>query len=283
MTYEEAAEGAEVSRHEVEREILKHDADPALFYAERENARCTPHSRFWSGSGTSSTSKQHSQVVRKVLMAWVHRNKQLVSEGMPQSIRARVMQFITQRKNGIISGDEGSGKGVLLVALVGDIPQEERVLVIETPVEIRGQHPNVVRLPVTGKAKDTHTSATVLAAALDHDPHHTVVGYIHTEADYRLLRAVNEQHGGTLSTMHATSAGEALDRLRQLAMSAEPDTHPARLASGIAKEIDFILHCEHDSAGRKRVASLVAVTGYDAARNEFETEELYRASDAHAA
>ena len=216
-------------------------------------------------------------------MTWVRTNKQLISEGMPESIRARVMEFITQKKNGIISGDEGSGKGNLLVALAVDIAEQERVLVIESPVAIRGRHGNIVKLSDTGKLLGADRSEAVLAAAFDHDPAHTVVGYIRNESDYKLLRAVNEQHGGTLSTMHATSAGEALHHLQQLASSAQPKTHPDCLGDEIASDINFVLHCEQNSAGRKRVASLHAVTGYDTVLNEFETEELYRAPDVHAA
>ena len=216
-------------------------------------------------------------------MTWVRSNKQLISGGMPESIHARVMEFITQKKNGIISGDEGSGKGNLLVALAVEIAEQERVLVIESPVAMRGRHGNILKLPDTGKFPGAHRSEIVLAAALDHDPANTVVGYIRNESDYKLLKAVNEQHGGTLSTIHATSANEALRHLRQLALSAQPEMHPDCLGDEIASDINFILHCEQNSAGRKRVGLLLAVTGYDTVRNEFETEELYRASDVHAA
>jgi pilus assembly protein CpaF len=216
-------------------------------------------------------------------MAWARSNKQLVSEGMPGAIREKVMEFITQKKNGIISGDEGSGKGNLLVALVAEIAEQQRVLVVESPAYIKGPHANIVRLPKTGRVLGVHPPEAVLAAALDHDPAHTVVGYIRNEHDYRLLRALNEQHGGTLSTMHAISAPEALDKLRQLAASAQPATQSDCPGAEIASDIDFVLHCEHDHAGRKRVASLLAVTGYNRASNEFETEELYRAPDTHAA
>ena len=216
-------------------------------------------------------------------MAWARSNTQLVSEGMPGRIREKVIELITQKKNGIISGDEGSGKGNLLVALVAVIAERQRVFVIESPVQIRGRHANIVTLPEAGRVRGVHPPEAVLAAALDHDPAHTVVGYIRNESDYRLLRAVNEQHGGTLSTVHATSATEALDQLRRLAASAQLETHPGCPGAEIASDIGFVLHCEHDPMGRKRVASLLAVTGYNAGSNEFETEELYRAPNTHAA
>jgi len=216
-------------------------------------------------------------------MAWARSNTKLVSEGMPGRIHEKVMELITQKKNGIISGDEGSGKGNLLIALVTEIAEQQRVLVIDSPVQIRGRHANIVTLPETARVRGVHPPEAVLAAALDHDPDHTVAGYIRNERDYRLLRALNEQHGGTLSTMHATSPTEALDQLRQIAASAEPATHPECLGAEIASDIDFVLHCEHDHAGRKRVASLLAVTGYNRVHNEFETVELYSAPNTHAA
>jgi hypothetical protein len=123
-------------------------------------------------------------------MAWARSNKQLVSEGMPGEIREKVMELITQKKNGIISGDEGSGKGNLLVALVAEMAEQQRVLVVESPAYIKGQHANIVRLPKTGRVLGVHPPEAVLATALDHDPATPWSATSANERGYRLLRVL---------------------------------------------------------------------------------------------
>ena len=88
---------------------------------------------------------------------------------------------------------------------------------------------------------------------------------------------MNTGHGGTLSTIHAKSAWDALNRLSDLALSARPNLNHAFVRSETAEAIDFVLYCERNAAGRRRVRELIAVTGYAHADQAFETEEIYRA------
>jgi pilus assembly protein CpaF len=89
---------------------------------------------------------------------------------------------------------------------------------------------------------------------------------------------MNTGHGGTLSTIHAKSAWDALNRLSELALSARPNLNHSFVRSETAEAIDFILYCERDAAGRRRVRELIAVKGYNQAEQSFETEEIYRAT-----
>ena len=92
------------------------------------------------------------------------------------------------------------------------------------------------------------------------------------------LQAMNTGHGGTLSTIHAKSAWDALNRLSDLALSARPNLNHAFVRSETAEAIDFVLYCERDHAGKRRVRELIHVTGYNHAEQSFQTEEIYRAS-----
>ena len=49
---------------------------------------------------------------------------------------------------------------------------------------------------------------------------------------------------------------------------------------GDRQAIDFVLYCERDATGRRRVRELITVSGYSHADQCFQTEEIYRASDA---
>ena len=94
---------------------------------------------------------------------------------------------------------------------------------------------------------------------------------------------MNTGHGGTLSTIHAKSAWDALSRLSDLALSARPNLNHSFIRSETAEAIDFVLYCERDHAGRRQVRELIIVKGYNHAEQSFETEEVYRASEIAAA
>ena len=103
---------------------------------------------------------------------------------------------------------------------------------------------------------------------------------IRNECGYDLLQAMNTGHGGTLSTIHAKSAWDALNRLSNLALSARPNLNHAFIRAETAEAIDFVLYCERDHAGRRRVRELITVSGYSHADQSFQTEQVYRASAA---
>jgi pilus assembly protein CpaF len=90
---------------------------------------------------------------------------------------------------------------------------------------------------------------------------------------------MNTGHGGTLTTLHAKSAWDALSRLSNLALSARPNISHSFIRSETADAIDFVLYCERLPNGTRRVRELIAVTGYDFATQSFETDDLYRADD----
>jgi pilus assembly protein CpaF len=76
---------------------------------------------------------------------------------------------------------------------------------------------------------------------------------------------------------------DALDRLADMALSARTNLNQQFIRSQTGKAVDFVLHCERDSMGRRRVRELITVKGYSHAERCFETEEIYRASSAAAA
>ena len=101
------------------------------------------------------------------------------------------------------------------------------------------------------------------------------MGEIRDECGYDLLQAMNTGHGGTLSTLHADSATDALDRLADIALSARTNLNQQFIRSQTGRAVDFVLYCERDSCGRRRVRELIRVMGYSHAEQAFETEEIY--------
>jgi pilus assembly protein CpaF len=210
---------------------------------------------------------------------WYTSDELIASGSLPADIRDKVVGFIANKKNGIISGGTGSGKTTLLKALLDHIPLQERLLVIEQPAELKVAHPNAVRWETVDEipGQIAVTPSELLAAAMRHRPDRIIMGEIRNECGYDLLQAMNTGHGGTLSTIHAKSAVDALNRLSNLALSARPNLNHAFVRSETAEAIDFVLYCERDHAGCRRVRELISVTGYAHADQSFQTEEIYRA------
>ena len=207
----------------------------------------------------------------------------LVSTGSFSSeLRDTAVRFIHQRKNGIISGGTGSGKSTLMKALLDHVPMHERLVVIEQPAELKIAHPNAVRWEAVDAipGQIAISPSQLVAAALRHRPDRIIMGEIRDECGYDLLQAMNTGHGGTLSTLHAESALDALDRLADMALSARTNLDQAFVRSQTGKAVDFVLHCERDATGHRRVRELITVSGYSHAERAFLPQEVYRASDA---
>jgi pilus assembly protein CpaF len=213
---------------------------------------------------------------------WFTSDELIASGSLPSHVRNEVVSLMNAKKNGIISGGTGSGKTTLMKALLDHVPEHERLVVIEQPAELKVTHPNAVRWEAVEAipGQVAVTPSQLLAAALRHRPDRIIMGEIRDECGYDLLQAMNTGHGGTLSTIHAKSAWDALNRLSDLALSARVNLNHAFVRSETAEAIDYVLYCERDHTGRRRVRELVKVTGYTHADQTFQTEDIYRASAA---
>jgi pilus assembly protein CpaF len=210
---------------------------------------------------------------------WYTSDELIESGSLPAVVRDRIVSFMLQKKNGLISGGTGSGKTTMLKAILDHVPPNERLVIIEQPAELKVCHPNAVRWEAVEEipGQVAITTSELVAAALRHRPDRIIMGEIRNECGYDLLQAMNTGHGGTLSTIHAKSASDALNRLSNLALSARPNLNHEFMRSETAEAIDFALHCERDYTGRRRVRELITVSGYRHADQSFQTEEVYRA------
>jgi len=127
--------------------------------------------------------------------------------------------YVKRGDNLLISGATSSGKTTLANVLASFIPDSDRILILEDVAELHIRKPHVI----SAEAQlDTHNSqigfADLLKAALRHRPDRIIVGEIRSAEARVFLDALNTGHRGSLTTIHANSARDALRRLAQLAM-----------------------------------------------------------------
>lgn len=162
-------------------------------------------------------------------------------------------------KNMLIAGGTGTGKTTLLNVLADAIPGHERILMIEDTAELHIRKPHLVSAE---SQTDTHRSQVtfddLLRAVLRHRPDRIIIGEVRGPEARTLLDAMNTGHRGTLATIHANGAEEALERLAALAARADKATLSASLRD-TRRCLDFVVHLSKDSRGCRHVASVLPV------------------------
>jgi pilus assembly protein CpaF len=154
--------------------------------------------------------------------------------------------------NLLISGGTGSGKTTLLNVLATFIPDHERVLVLEDTAELHILKPHVI----SAEAQlDTHRNpiqfADLLKASLRHRPDRIIVGEIRGPEARVFLDALNTGHRGSLSTIHANSAQDALLRLSQLALRSSAGVSLDDVIEESRRSIDLVVHVAKTDGHRK--------------------------------
>ncbi len=161
-------------------------------------------------------------------------------------------EHVRRGSNLLISGSTSSGKTTLANVLANSIPDSDRILILEDVAELSIKKPHVV----SAEAQlDTHKSqigfADLLRAALRHRPDRIIVGEIRGAEARVFLDALNTGHRGSLTTIHANGAGDALRRLAQLAMRGSGGGVPLQdVEEECARSIDVIVHVMNEDGWR---------------------------------
>lgn len=214
--------------------------------------------------------------------------EELVELGtMTPQVAQRLCEAVRDQKNVLISGGTGTGKTTLLNALAAKIPDGDRIVLIEETSEIMIEKPNLVRfesrrgqMPLGQEAPLPAVAITdLLRATLRHRPDRILVGEVRGPEAFDLLQALNTGHLGSMSTIHANSAEQALTRMAHCVLTANVGLPHASAREAIALAIHFVAHIARQ-AGRRQVTQLASVTGYDSARDTIRLETLHAPASA---
>ena len=183
---------------------------------------------------------------------------------------------VEQRRNILISGGTGSGKTTMLNALASFIDPKERVVLIEDTSEIQISLENLVEFEARRERPDQRavTVRDLLRATLRHRPDRIILGEVRGGEAFDLLQALNTGHSGTLSTIHANSAEQAVTRFTSCVLQSGIELPYRAIRSNIGDAVQFLLHIERRS-GCRYVAQLLRLIRYDTGQDKYDFESVY--------
>jgi type IV secretion system protein VirB11 len=162
------------------------------------------------------------------------------------------------RKNILVSGGTSTGKTTFLNALLREVPDSERLILIEDTPELQTRHENMVGLLAARSAlgEAQVTANDLLGASLRMRPDRIILGELRGDEAYAFLRAVNTGHPGSMTTVHADSAERAIEQIVLLALQAGTQLNRDDIRHYVRSTVDVFVQLER-IAGRRRIAEIV--------------------------
>ena len=173
---------------------------------------------------------------------------------------------IRARKSILISGGTGAGKSTLLGAISEAIPNEERIVTIEDTAELIFDQEHVVRMesrPPNIEGQGKITARELVINALRMRPDRIIVGEVRGGEALDMLQAMNTGHDGGMSTIHANSPRDALNRLETMVLMAGLDLPSRAIREQIVSAIQILIHIRRYEDGVRRIESIAEITGLE--------------------
>lgn len=174
-------------------------------------------------------------------------------------------ESVVGRRNIVVSGGTGSGKTTLMNVLSSFIGAAERVITIEDAAELRLQQPHVLRLesrPANLEGGGEVTIRQLVRNALRMRPDRIVVGEVRGAEALDMLQALGSGHDGSMTTVHANSAADAVRRIETLALMADVALPHVAVRQQAASAIDIVVHLERRRDGTRAVVEIVEVVRF---------------------
>src|SRR5213594_1682180 len=187
---------------------------------------------------------------------------------VPEQIAEVLKACVKSRLNMIVSGGTGAGKTTLLNCLSNYIPENERIVTIEDSAELKLQQDHIVRLetrPANIEGSGMVTQRELVRNALRMRPDRIIVGEVRGGEALDMMQAMNTGHDGSISTIHANGARDALSRLETMMLMSEINLPERALREQIASALDIVIQLSRMQDGSRRLVELAEVTGMEGA------------------
>ncbi|MFI4859445.1 MAG: CpaF family protein [Phycisphaerales bacterium JB063] len=187
----------------------------------------------------------------------------LVHIGSLSEAAAEYMKVaINNEQNMLVAGGTSSGKTSLLNALSHYIPSGQRIVVIEDSAELQLQQDHVISLEA--KSADTFGRGAVkirdlFRSSLRLRPDRIIIGEVRGEEALDMIQAMTSGHGGSMGTLHANNAFDALNRLETMALMSPVKLPLSALRSQVSSAIDVIIQLVRQVGGYRQVTQIAEV------------------------
>ncbi len=188
--------------------------------------------------------------------------KHALTKGMAEFLAA----MVRAKTSILISGGTGSGKTTLLNILSSFIPESERIITIEDTAELQLQQTHVVRLetrPQNIEGKGEVPMRALVRNSLRMRPDRIVLGEVRGSEVIDMLQAMNTGHEGSLTTIHANTARDALSRLENLVNMGGVQIPIKTLRQQISSAIHIVIQTARLTDGSRKITSIQEITGME--------------------
>jgi len=191
----------------------------------------------------------------------------LVANSTLSSSVAEFLRLCVQlRLNTVVSGGTGTGKTTILNALSCYIPERERIITIEDPVELKLQQRHVISCearPPNIEGRNEVTQRDLVRNALRMRPDRIIVGEVRGPEAFDMMQAMNTGHEGSLTTVHANSPRDALARVENMVLMAGFELPSKAIREQMASAFHVVIQLSRFADGSRRVVSISEVVGME--------------------
>ena len=190
---------------------------------------------------------------------------------------ARFLEAAVKAKmNIIVCGGTGGGKTTLLNVMSSFINDNERIITIEDAAELRLHQNHVISLETRTSNYEGTGAVTIrdlVINSLRMRPYRIIVGEVRGKESFDMLQAMNTGHEGSMTTLHANSPKEALNRLETMVLMAGMEIPIKAIREYVENAIDIVINISRLSDGKRKITSISEVVGFD--KGEIKLNEVF--------
>lgn len=188
----------------------------------------------------------------------------LIKGALTNEMATFLESCVKAKLNILISGGTGTGKTTLLNILSSFIGQEERIITIEDAAELRLKQKHVISLETRLTNYEGEGEVTIrdlVRNSLRMRPDRIIVGEVRGKEAFDMMQAMNTGHEGSITTLHANSPIDALNRLETMILMNEMSIPVGAVRGYIENAIDIVIQIDRLTDGRRKITSISEVDG----------------------
>ncbi len=208
--------------------------------------------------------------------------EELINKGsLTSSAAAFLRAAVGNKRNILVSGGTGSGKTTMLNAMSSFIPYKERIVTVEDTAELQMHQEHVVTLetrPANVEGHGEYTARDLVKNALRMRPDRLIVGECRGGEALDMLQAMNTGHDGSMTTVHANSSTEVIERLELLVLMAV-ELPVTAIHRQIASALDLVVQLSRLPNGHRLVTQISEVERLDEETGDLIVTDIFNARD----